>query len=115
MRVLLVDADLSNVTRMKAWMTGERMSVEVVETGTEALDHLRHYPFDLVLTNALPPLSAGWRLGTGGRPPPSARSGQNLNPAKLALGAKTNLIHSECCSKPTTSGNYSTDTCRPSR
>ena len=55
MRVLLVDAQTNRAQSWNAFLRSDGLVTECAETGEDALDLLRHYPFDLVLLDvALP-------------------------------------------------------------
>lgn len=49
MRVLLVDSQVSRGENWNTFLQSEGLVGECAQTGEEALDLLRHYPFDLVL------------------------------------------------------------------
>jgi two-component system cell cycle response regulator CtrA len=51
MRVLLVEGNVGRANTLSAYLQSEGVVVEPVDTGAEALDLLRHYEFDLVLSS----------------------------------------------------------------
>src|ERR1700676_634704 len=48
-KILIVEDDRELLNVIKSWLTGEQYSVEAASNGTEGLDLLRFYQFDLVI------------------------------------------------------------------
>lgn len=74
MRILLVENNIACAKARAAFLRSEKLIVEMTDTGEEALDLLRHYPFDLVLLDlALPDMEGTVvisRLRSAGRDTP---------------------------------------------
>ena len=54
MRVLLVENQISPIRALATFFKAEGLIVECTDTGEEALELLRHYPFDLIVLNRAP-------------------------------------------------------------
>lgn len=57
-KILIIEDDLTLLKNVKAWLELENHVIDVVNTGTEAVSHIKIYPYDLIILDlGLPDMS----------------------------------------------------------
>src|SRR5262245_9777386 len=92
-KILLIEDDATLVRTLKNWLTLEHHNVEAAESGTEGLEKLRFYQYDLVILDLELPGMGGMEVlsefrSLGGKTPILILSGRSSIEAKeLGLDA----------------------------
>jgi Response regulators consisting of a CheY-like receiver domain and a winged-helix DNA-binding domain len=79
-KILIIEDDLTLLKNVKAWLELENHVIDVVNSGTEAIGHIKIYPYDLIILDlGLPDMSGIQVLET-------FRSNGGLTPVLILTG-----------------------------
>ncbi len=86
-KILIVEDDMQVATTVRDWLLFEKYLVEHVETGTDALEMMRAYEYDLIILDLALPKMNGIEVCTqyrnlGGRAPILMLTGKDTVPEK---------------------------------